>query len=130
MIPTPVALGLFLCDRVIVDQATRCPTPVNIFTGRAVDQFPSDPQQFSIFAALSDGAGQGTMELSVVHLDSGSQVFARGYPIRFPNRHTVVNVNVRIRQLRFPAIGTYEFLLWIDGTLVSQRTLRVYQIEE
>ena len=128
--PAPIALGLFLCDRVIFDQETRCPTPVNIFTGLAVDQFPSDPQRFSVFAALSDGHGQGTMELRVAHRGTSGEIFAQRYPIQFPDRLDVVNVNIRLRRLRFPVAGVYEFVLWIDGNFITQRNLRVYQTQE
>lgn len=130
MNPTPVALGLFLCDRVIFDRETHCPTPVNIFTGLAVDQFPSDPQRFSVFAALSGAHGRGTMELRVVHLETDDEVFAQRYPIEFPDRLGVVNVSIRIRRLGFPAAGVYEFVIWIDGEPITRRKLRIYQTAE
>jgi hypothetical protein len=126
MVPDPTALALILCEQVIVDQHSRNPSPINIFTGREVDQFPSDPQRFSVFAALTDSQGQGRLELRAIRLDTGDQFYSQGYPIQFPDRTMVVNVNIRIRNLRFPVPGVYEFLLLVDGSLVAQRRLRVY----
>jgi len=126
MVPDPTALALILCEQVIVDQHSRNPSPINIFTGLAVEQFPSSPQRFSVFAALTDSQGTGRLELRTIRLDTGDQFYAQQYPIHFPERATVMNVNMRIRNLRFPVPGVYEFLLLIDGSLVAQRRLRVY----
>jgi Family of unknown function (DUF6941) len=126
MVPDPTALALILCEQVIVDQHSRNPSPINIFTGLAVEQFPSDAQRFSVFAALTDSQGDGRLELRAIRLDTGEQFYSQQYPVHFPDRATVVNVNIRIRSLRFPVPGVYEFLLLVDGSLVAQRKLRVY----
>jgi hypothetical protein len=126
MVPDPTALALLLCEQVIVDQHSRNPSPINIFTGLAVEQFPSDPQRFSVFAALTDSQGDGRLELRAIRLDTGDQFYGQQHPVHFPNRATVVNVNIRVRGVRFPVAGVYEFLLLIDGSLVAQRKLRVY----
>jgi len=126
MVPDPTPLALMLCEQVIVDQQSRNPSPINIFTGLAVDQFPSDPQRFSVFAALTDSQGEGRLELRAIRLDTGDQFYTQQYPIHFPDRPTVDNVNIRIRTLRFPVPGVYEFLLLVDGNLIAYRRLRVY----
>jgi hypothetical protein len=41
MTPKPVAIGLLLCDRVIVDKDSNSPSAIGIFTGLAVESFPS-----------------------------------------------------------------------------------------
>jgi hypothetical protein len=128
MVPDPTALALILCEQVIVDQRSHNPSPINIFTGRAVDRFPSEAQRFSVFAALTDGQGNGRLEVRAVRLDTGEQFYAQQYPVTFPDRGTVVNINVRVRSLRFPVAGVYDFLLLIDGHLVAQRRLRVYAV--
>jgi hypothetical protein len=48
MTPKPIAIGLLLCDRVIVDKDTNSPSAIGIFTGLAVEHFPSDSQRFSV----------------------------------------------------------------------------------
>jgi hypothetical protein len=126
MVPDPTALALLLCEQVIVDQQSRNPSPINIFTGLAVEGFPSDAQRFSVFAALTDSKGDGHLELRAIRLDTGEQFYAQQYPIHFPDRAIVVNVNIRVRAIRFAVPGVYEFLLLVDGNLVAQRKLRVY----
>src|SRR5262245_28245689 len=127
MIPAPVAMGLFLCEQVIVDRRTNNPSPINIFTGLAVERFPSEIQRFSVFAALTDGQGEGTIELAGHRMDSGELVYSQRHPIRFVDRRLVVNVDMRVRNIRFPVAGAYEFVLLVDGDLVARRALRVYR---
>jgi hypothetical protein len=126
MTPDPTALALILCEQVIVDQQSQNPSPINIFTGMAVQVFPSPPQRISVFAALTDTQGAGRVELRCLRLDTGDQFYAQEYPIEFPDRATVVNVHIRLRSIRFPVPGLYEFLLLVDDHLIAQRRLRVY----
>ena len=62
MIPTPRAQGLTLCDYVIREEGTAKATLVGTFTGIRTDGFPSTPRPFCVFASLTDGLGEGTME--------------------------------------------------------------------
>jgi len=80
MVPDPTALALLLCEQVIVDQYSRNPSPISIFTGLAVGQFPSDPQRFSVFAALTDTQGDGRLELRASRLDTGEEFYAQRFP--------------------------------------------------
>jgi hypothetical protein len=61
MVPPPIALGLTLCDYVIVEEGTKKVSLIGTFTGIAVDHFPAVPQPFSVFSALIDGLGDATM---------------------------------------------------------------------
>ena len=127
MNPPPVALSLILCEQVIVDLHTRNPSTISVFTGLAVEGFPSPPQRFSVFASLSNGRGSAVVRLVANRLDTGEPVYEQQHPIRFPDPLLVVNVNMRVGKIRFPALGRYEFILAVDSDAVAQRTLRVYQ---
>src|SRR5438067_1242370 len=96
MVPTPTALGLIISEQVIIDQKTRNPSPINIFSGMGVERFPSDPQRFSVFTTLTDGQGIGTLELVGIRLDTGAGVYHQRYPLNLPNRRTMMNVNIRV----------------------------------
>jgi hypothetical protein len=128
MVPPPVALSLLLCERVIVDHATKQPSLISVFTGLAVDGFPSPEQRFCLFVPLTSGRGEGTLKLVVNRLDTGEPVYEQQHLIRFPNPLAVVNVTLRLRAIRFPVPGRYEFVLFADSDLVAQRTLHVRQL--
>ena len=129
MNPPPVALSLILCEQVIVDHQTGNPSPISIFTGLAVEGFPSLPQRLSVFTSLTNGRGSCVVKVVVNRLDTGGQIYEQGYPIAFPDPLLVVNVHIRVRAIRFPAAGRYEFVLLVDTEPVAQRTLRVYKMK-
>jgi len=131
MTPKPIAIGLLLCDRVIVDKDTNSPSAIGIFTGLAVEHFPSDSQRFSVLAVLTDAQGDGRGKLAVYRLNEHwlrqEEIYATEHTLRFPDRFAVVNFNLRLRTIRFPASGSYEFVLFVDADEVAHRRVRVYQ---
>src|ERR1700722_14617594 len=86
MTPPPVAVGLILCEQVIIDLHTRNPTPIKIFSGLVVESFPSEIKSFSAFAALTNGRGNGTIRLVATRLDNGAIIYEQRCPIQFPVR--------------------------------------------
>ncbi len=65
----PVAIGLLLCEQVIIEERTRNVTPVNCFTHRVLRRFPSEPFPFTVFAVLTDGRGKMPLDIVVERLD-------------------------------------------------------------
>ena len=59
------------------------------------------PQQFSVFASLTNGRADGVLRLVVNRPDTGGVVYEQRYPIRFPDPLLVVNVSIRVRGIRF-----------------------------
>lgn len=55
------------------------------------------------------------------------EIYATEYTIRFPDRFAVINFNLRVRTIRFPAAGSYEFVLFVVSDEVAHRRVRVYQ---
>jgi hypothetical protein len=131
MTPKPVAIGLLLCDRVIVDKDTNSPSAIGIFTGLAVDSFPSESQRFSVLAVLTDAQGEGRGKMTVYRLDDHwlrqEEIYATEHTLRFPDRFAVINFNLRVRTIRFPVPASYEFVLFVDSDEIAHRRVRVYQ---
>jgi hypothetical protein len=131
MTPTPVAIGLLLCDRIIVDKDTNSPSAIGIFTGLAVEYFPSDPQRISVFAVLTNTQGNGRAKLAVHGLDDHwlrqEEIYSTNHPIQFPDRFAVLNFHLRVRTIRFPSAGMYEVVMYVDSDEVAHRRVRIYQ---
>jgi hypothetical protein len=123
----PSAISLMLCDQVVFEQGSQKPYLLGVFTGVAADNFPTVPQRFDVFAALTDGQGTVTMTLSVVHLDTNQEIYSQGMTVSFPNPLRVVNLRFRVRQLIFDVAGSYLFALMIDDQEIAARRVRVYQ---
>jgi hypothetical protein len=124
----PNAISLMLCDQVIFEQGTQKPYLLGVFTGMPVDSFPTQPQRFDIFAALTDGVGDVTIRLSVVHLETNEEIYWRTMNVGFPDPLKLVNLRFRIRQLTFQVPGTYLFSLIIADQEIAARRVRVYEV--
>jgi len=129
MDPRPSALGLTLCDRIIVDQLTGQPSLICIFTDLRADGFPSPPTRFSAYAMLTGGTGSGIITLRAIRSATGEQIYVERRPINFRDRTDVVSAFFRIESIVFPSAGFYLFQLLADHELIerSQRWIRVYR---
>jgi hypothetical protein len=90
MTPTPLALGIHLCDYLIVEEGTRKATLVGCFTALSSARFPAISRPFCIYADLTSGEGRGVIGLSALRADTGDVFYVRERPIIFANRLQVV----------------------------------------
>ncbi len=102
---------------------------ISAFTGRGFAEFPTEAIPFSVFCALTDAEGTGRIELRVSDVETSDTVYRLTGPIEFRDRLTPVHANFRLRDVRFPIPGVYAIDLLVDGDLITQRRLRVYQTE-
>jgi hypothetical protein len=125
LIQQPVAVGLLVCETVIVDEKTKNVTPVNCFRRRRVSGFPSQPFPFVVFALLTDGIGNGTLEVVIQRLDTEAmdEIYQTRTGCAFSGPLDEVRCAVRIRDCSFPIAGAYAVNLLVDGELVAQRRL-------
>jgi hypothetical protein len=125
MVPKPIALGLTLCEKVIVEEGTKNVTLVNIFTKMYVEEFPSPPQRFAAFAMLKGGQGDGIIQIAITHLENDEEVYTLQNVVHFPDRLVEVRVLFRMSDVAFPAPSRYQVTLLIDGDWIAHRDLLV-----
>jgi hypothetical protein len=125
MFPTPVVLGLTVCEKAIIEQGTQNVTLVSSFTRLVVEEVPSPPQRFSVYAVLTEGLGDATIVLTVTNLETDEEVDRIERNLRFPDRLAEVRLLFQIRQCPFPVEGTYQITLLLDGEWLSERRLQV-----
>ena len=123
----PVAIGLLLCEQVIVEARTGNITPVNCFLRRTVSTVPSEGISFIALAFLTDGSGTVDLEVTIQRLDNLEEVYRRTYAYRFQNPLQEVRFLFRVRDCSFPVAGEYQLSLLADGELLAQRKLRIVQ---
>jgi len=124
----PVAVGLLVCETVIVDERTRMVTPVNCFSRRRVTVFPSEPMSFVILATLTDGIGEGSLEILIERLDGEEpeQLLQLFQTCRFSDPLAEVLCTVRVRGLSFPAACHYQVSLLFDGEPIARRRMHLF----
>jgi hypothetical protein len=121
----PVAVGLTICEQVIVEEKTKNTTLVNSFTGLKVDRFPSVPRPFTVYAVLTDGLGEVAVDLVVSRLMTLEDIYIQPRSVVFTDRLLEVRVPFRLNRCSFPLPGRYQFSLLADGELIAQRVLQV-----
>lgn len=125
----PAAIGLLVCEHVIIEEGTQNVTPVNSFRRRIVEQFPSVPFSFVIFAILNDGVGEIRLDLAISRLDTGEEIYQRSMAARFGNQLQEWRCLFRVRDCSFPVPGVYAAMLFADKELIAQRRITVIQKE-
>jgi len=125
MSPTPIALSLVLCEKVIVEDKTKNHSLINTFTKLRVPQFPSPLQQFAVYTALTDGFGEGIMDLVVTLVEMDEVIYSYRNRLRFPDRLMEVQALIHVSKCSYPVAGQYLFTLLIDGVWVAHRRLEV-----
>lgn len=125
MVPLPVALGLTLCDAVIIEQGTNKASLIGTFSTFRAGQFPFTPLPFCVFAPLTDAQGDADVSLTIERLESNERIEEASQRVRFPGRFAEVRVLFRLATCTFPQSGTYLFTLLVDGEWVAHRRVRV-----
>ena len=62
-----------------------------------------------------------------VRLDSLEQIYSQQGEVSFPGRLAVVHAHFRVSKIRFPTPGFYAFMLLVDGDLIAQNRVEIYQ---
>lgn len=125
MAELPIARGLFLCERVIVEETTRNVSLINCFTRLVVDSFPSPPQSFSAFAILTNGNGTMPLRLTVSDPKEQRELLDIIGVMTFTDPLHILRPMILIRQLVFPTAGKYEIVLDSDGEFLAQTQLEM-----
>jgi hypothetical protein len=90
-------------------------------------RFPSPLQKFTVYAALYDGVGEGTMELEVARLETEEKIYSHKRWVTFPGRGMLVNLEMKVGKCVFPAPGQYMLSLRFDHQELSQRNLEIFR---
>ncbi len=117
MIHRPVAIGLTVCEQVIVEEKTHNITLVNCFLRLHLREFPASPQRLAIHAILTDGSGTGTIRLVVSRLDNLENIYAHDMVATFATPLQEVRVLVRPSSLlSFPEQAAMKSVSsWMDN---------------
>src|SRR5258708_26904698 len=114
------AIGMVLCEQVIVEEGTHNVTPVNCFNYRELDELPG-AITFFVLAWLADGEGEMSVEIVVERLDTLEDIYRFAKKAVFKDRLRDTRCMARIRDCSFPMAGQYQVPFMVDRDLVAQR---------
>jgi hypothetical protein len=130
MVPVPVALGLILCEKVIVEKGTEAVSLIGTFNRFQSETLPITPYPFYVFATLTGGYGDATIHLTITRLETDEEIFAWQREIHFPDRFTEIDIRFHLESCEFDAEGIYLFNLLVDGDWVAHRRVKVHLPEK
>ena len=122
-IQVPVAIGLLVCENVIVEEDTKNVTPVNCFTHRQFDAFPAEPMQVVVLAFLTNGFGEMPLDAIVQSLDNGEENERRRTQAVFKSPLHEYRYVFRMRRFSVPQPGHYQISLIAEGEVLAHRKL-------
>ncbi len=125
----PVARGLFLCDLVIQDGRSKKLTLVNIFERVRVDEFPSVPKPFAVYAWLTDGFGEVALRIEVESPDGTDIVYSQDAVARFTSRLGTLHFQFKVAHCSFPSAGMHSVVLYANGAPIAQARFEVVLLE-
>src|SRR5262249_33170937 len=120
MAQTPVARGLLLCEKVIVEEGTHNHTLVSSFATLRFEAFPVRSLRFIAYTVLTDGDGDFHLRLTVVRLDDLREIHAQAFRARFPDRLRAYRVRLPVRDVVLPSPGLYLVSLDAEGETIAQ----------
>jgi hypothetical protein len=130
MIQIPNAVGLILCEKAITEEGTKNVTLVNTFVRLELDEFPTRPLEFVVYALLTDGLGAMPISVALMSLDTLDELMVHSIEVNFTNPNTEYRLRVRVRNTQFPAPGRYQITLFANGEWVAQAALNLVHREE
>jgi hypothetical protein len=121
----PVAIGLLLCEQVIVEEGTKNVTPVNCFIMRTAETFPWKSPPFLVLAWLTNGDGEVRLDVIVEEANSLEELYRSATRLHFSSPLQQGRLSIRLHEVTFPRPGKYRVVLLADGEMLAQRKLTV-----
>ena len=128
--PSPIGLAIVICDQMIEDKFTNKKSLIGCFNQISAGQFPCRHPQVCVFVSLTEGSGQYTAKLRIVHEESAQVVTEIDGQIQFPDVNSVVELNFNLVGLQFPQPGLYSIEFYCDDALVLERRFHARQLNQ
>jgi hypothetical protein len=126
---SPLGLAIIVCDQIIEDKLTNKKSLIGIFNQIATASFPCTHPRVAVFVCLTEGRGNYSARLRIIHEETGVVVADLNGPIQFPDANAVVELNFDFVGLAFPQPGLYSIEFYCNDTLVLERRFHTAQLE-
>jgi len=125
MLKLPVAIGLKMCQQVVIEETTRHVTLVNRLRRLVVESFPSAAKELVVCAILTDGLSEMDLTLEIASLVSMDSVHSFTWKIKLGEALRETWCHLKLNRVAFPENGRYQVSLLANREFVAQMTLDV-----
>lgn len=129
MAQRPLALGLHVCEKIVVEAETRNLTFVNCFIERDVKSIPSEPISFLVCSALVGGRGRMPLQVRIESLADFDTIFERTGVITFRDPRQEIRLRVPMEGVSFPTEGEYQILILVGNEMIASRKIEIALVE-
>jgi hypothetical protein len=121
---TPDLIALLVCESIVRDMTTGCPTLVNVFQRITCPVLPIY-QRVHCFARLANGEGHQTFKFKVVELETGDVISETTLEEEWRPERDFLDLYCMFGSLPILHYGYYEFLLYADDLGMGRSKVRV-----
>lgn len=129
MMTLPVIQSMEICDMIIQDKRTNKRSLIGIFHNIASASFPCLHPQLCVYIAMSDGRGDYSGILKLVHLEKNETIAEMKGKFQCKTPLSVVELNFEMRPLPLPYPGKYSFEFYVDSNQICKRDFTAQKIE-
>jgi hypothetical protein len=126
MAKPPITVGLVFCESMELDPSLGRLSLSGVFNDLRFSGPPPFRVEFTAYAALFGGEGEGKIELVVSRMETEEVVYRYERWQGNPDPSQVRHLELRLQRCAFPAPGRYGCQLRFDNEDLTWRPLNVY----
>jgi hypothetical protein len=118
----PLVLSAIVCDRVIIDAATKSPSIIQVVHSISAVKYPARHSRIAFFFELTNGHGQVDLAVRLVDIEKDEKVIVEGRGrVKFTNVRQVIANGLHFDNIIFPHPGEYCFQLCAGSEPLAER---------
>jgi hypothetical protein len=126
----PLVLSAIVCDRVIIDAATKSPSIIHVIHSISAIKYPARHPRMAFFFELTNGHGQVELSVRLVDIEQDEKVIVEGRGrVKFANVRQVIANGLHFDNIILPHPGEYCFQLYADSELLAERRFTCLQVK-
>ncbi len=125
MIKKPVAVGLKVCEKAVVEKTTGNVTLVNCLRRLRFKRFPAQAPSLFAFVSVTDALGSCQLKVAITRLATMNEIDAKKWKADFRESLQEHWFLVPFGPVDFPVGGRYEVAFFADGELITRSVIDV-----
>ena len=118
----PLVLSAIVCDRVIIDAATKSPSIIHVIHSISALKYPARHPRMAFFFELTNGHGQIDLAVKLVDVQQDEKIIVEGRgTVKFTNVRQVIANGLHFDNIILPHPGEYCFQLYAGNELLAER---------
>ncbi len=118
----PLVLSAIVCDRVIIDAATKSPSIIHVIHSISAVKYPARHPRMAFFFELTNGHGQVELAVKLVDVQQDEKAIVEGHGrVKFADVRQVIANGLHFDNIVLPHPGEYCFQLYAGDELLAER---------